>query len=62
MKQRILYLTGSILAFTWAGLLITGNTGLTIQPLNEAFSFAMAGMVGFMCLFGAVSKDKKDKK
>ena len=59
MKQRILYAIGSILAFTWAGLLITGNTGLEIQPLNEAFSFAMSGMVGFMCLFGAVSSNKK---
>lgn len=59
MKQRILYAIGSVLAFTWAGLLITGNTGLTIQPLNEAFSFSMAGMVGFMCLFGAVSSNKK---
>jgi len=59
MKQRILYAIGSVLAFTWAGLLITGNTGLEIEPLNEAFSFAMSGMVGFMCLFGAVSNNKK---
>lgn len=59
MKQRILYFIGSLIAFTWAGLLITGNTGLTIQPLNEAFSFAMSGMVGFMCLFGAFANIKK---
>lgn len=59
MKQRILYAIGSILAFTWAGLLITGNTGLEIQPLNEAFCFSMSGMVGFMCLFGAVASNKK---
>ena len=60
MKQRTLYAIGSILAFIWAGLLITGNTGLTIQPLNEAFFFSISGMLGFMLLFGAVSKDKKD--
>lgn len=59
MKQRILYAIGSVLAFTWAGLLITGNTGLTIQPLNEAFCFSISGMLGFMCLFAAVSSDKK---
>lgn len=59
MKQRILYAIGSVLAFTWAGLLITGNTGLTIQPLNEAVSFSISGMLGFMCLFGAVSSDRK---
>jgi len=59
MKQRILYAIGSVLAFIWAGLLITGNTGLEIQPLNEAFSFAISGMLGFMFLFGAVSNDKK---
>lgn len=60
MKQRTLYAIGSILAFIWAGLLITGNTGLTIQPLNEAFCFSISGMLGFMLLFGAISKDKKD--
>ena len=59
MKQRILYAIGSILAFTWAGLLITGNTGLNIQPLNEAVSFSISGMLGFMCLFGAVSNNKE---
>lgn len=59
MKQRILYAIGSVLAFTWAGLLITGNTGLTIQPLNEAVSFSISGMLGFMCLFGAVTSNKK---
>lgn len=59
MKQRILYAIGSVLAFTWAGLLITGNTGLTIQPLNEAVSFSISGMLGFMCLFGAVTSNKE---
>jgi hypothetical protein len=60
MKQRILYAIGSLAAFTWAGLLITGNTGLDIQPLNEAASFSVAGMLGFLLLFAAVSKDKKN--
>lgn len=59
MKQRILYSIGSVLAFIWAGLLITGNTGLELQPLNEAFSFAFSGMLGFMFLFGAISSGKK---
>lgn len=60
MKQRIMYLGLAFLSFTAAGLLITGNTGLEIQPLNEAATFSVCGMVGFMSLFVAVSKDKKD--
>lgn len=59
MKQRILYFIGSLLAFTWAGLLITGNTGLEIQPLNEAFCFSISGMLGFMMLFGALANINK---
>lgn len=59
MKQKTLYAIGSILAFIWAGLLITGNTGLKIEPLNEAFCFSISGMLGFMLLFGAVSSNKE---
>jgi hypothetical protein len=55
-----MYLALSFLSFTAAGLLITGNTGLEIQPLNEAATFSVCGMLGFMSLFVAVSKDKKD--
>ena len=60
MKQKIMYLGLSFISFTAAGLLITGNTGLEIQPLNEAATFSVCGMLGFMSLFVAVSKDKKD--
>ncbi len=60
MKQKIMYLGLSFISFTAAGLLITGNTGLEIQPLNEAATFSVCGMLGFLSLFAAVSKDKKD--
>ncbi len=59
MKQRIIYSFFSLLSFTVAGLLITGNTGLEIQPLNEMACFSVAGMMGFLLLFAAVSNSKK---
>jgi hypothetical protein len=59
MKQKTIYAISSVLSFIVAGLLITGNTGLEIQPLNEAACFSVAGMMGFLLLFAAVSKDNK---
>jgi hypothetical protein len=59
MKQKTIYAISSVLSFIVAGLIITGNIGLKIQPLNEAACFSMAGMMGFLFLFAAVSKDNK---
>jgi len=59
MKQKTIYAISSVLSFIVAGLIITGNIGLKIQPLNEAACFSVAGMMGFLFLFAAVSKDNK---
>jgi hypothetical protein len=58
-RDRIIYLTSSLISFFIAGLIVTGNIGLEMQPLNEAACFSVVGMMGFLFLFASVTKDKK---
>ncbi len=55
-KINVGYLFGSLASFAAAILIITGKTGLTIQPMNELFTFAVAFMLGVLCAIG-IKKD-----
>ena len=50
------FLTGAVLSFTVAGLIINGKSGIAFaDPINEMFTFCLACVMGIIC-FAATKK------
>jgi hypothetical protein len=52
-KIDVRFLIGAVISFTVAGLIINGKTGIAFaDPLNEMLTFALACVMGIVCLAG----------